>query len=1095
MSKPEADDSKALVDVDQVLASLKGFQRRSVDYIFHRLYGPNPTRRFLLADEVGLGKTLVARGVIAKTVRHLQREGVDRIDIIYICSNGDIARQNINRLNVTGNEDFKFSTRITLLPQILKDLKDNSLNFVSFTPGTSFNLGKSAGHSEERILLYWLLQQVWPDLFEGTAACNVFQAAMGRDNFRYWLNQVDPQESFDKGLAEKFRSDIIHQDEESEKKGSATYRSRFSELCDCFHWSRKYIPADENQKRNRFIGEMRMLLATSCIHALEPDLVILDEFQRFKDLLQPDDNNEASILANDLFEWAGSVRVLLLSATPYKMYTLNQESGTDDHYRDFIETLRFLYANDARTEEVKSLLTRYGQSSARAGLEPPERLVGAKLAVENALRQVICRTERLAVTEDRSGMLHDAGKTSTSIRPAHLKSYREVRGIAAALGHRDPLEYWKASPYLLNFMEKGSYKLKVQLESHSASGTAEAVKAVHNSRYCLIRRDDWSAYKEIPACHPLMERLLEETIDSGWWQLLWIPPSLPYYQLGGAFSNIDKPRMTKRLVFSSWHMVPRAIAILVSYEVERRIMKRGNPDAKNTPDATERKRRLLRFSSSENRLANMPVWAMMYPCLTLSEVGRKQFFHSGSKLASPPTLAELLLRAASEIQDLLQPILPTESGSGQKEEWYWAAPILLDRRHHGGATTAFFAEDASLAPEQSEDSDESSGWKEHAEQARQVATGNYRPVGQPPADLAEVLALMAIAGPAICALRALTATVDRLDLSTDVEVRRQAGRIAWGLKSLFNTPESAALLFGKPYWRSVLDYCASGCLQGVLDEYLHVLLESEGLTGKKPQEATQRLAEVVAEASSMRAATPGLDWVEMNNSGRLDIENQRVRSRFAMRFGDEQGEREGADVRKENVRQAFNSPFWPFVLATTSIGQEGLDFHPYCHAVVHWNLPNNPVDMEQREGRVHRYKGHAVRKNVAQRARMDNLTIPVGTNPWPELFRHASSSVPEQFADVKPFWVYPMEGGAVIERHVPTLPLSREAIRWPALRRSLAVYRMVFGQPRQEDLLAHLQQTVPPERLPSLAVEMSVNLEPPASDSDGSVFPPETSPA
>ena len=44
---------------------------------------------------------------------------------------------------------------------------------------------------------------------------------------------------------------------------------------------------------------------------------------------------------------------------------------------------------------------------------------------------------------------------------------------------------------------------------------------------------------------------------------------------------------------------------------------------------------------------------------------------------------------------------------------------------------------------------------------------------------------------------------------------------------------------------------------------------------------------------------------------------------------------------------------------STSIGQEGLDFHTYCHAVVHWNLPSNPVDMEQREGRVHRYKGHA----------------------------------------------------------------------------------------------------------------------------------------
>jgi ERCC4-related helicase len=65
------------------------------------------------------------------------------------------------------------------------------------------------------------------------------------------------------------------------------------------------------------------------------------------------------------------------------------------------------------------------------------------------------------------------------------------------------------------------------------------------------------------------------------------------------------------------------------------------------------------------------------------------------------------------------------------------------------------------------------------------------------------------------------------------------------------------------------------------------------------------------------------------------------------------------------VIAAFNSPFWPFVLASTSVGQEGLDFHHYSHAVVHWNIPANPVDLEQREGRVHRYQGHAVRRNVA----------------------------------------------------------------------------------------------------------------------------------
>ena len=40
------------------------------------------------------------------------------------------------------------------------------------------------------------------------------------------------------------------------------------------------------------------------------------------------------------------------------------------------------------------------------------------------------------------------------------------------------------------------------------------------------------------------------------------------------------------------------------------------------------------------------------------------------------------------------------------------------------------------------------------------------------------------------------------------------------------------------------------------------------------------------------------------------------------------GEGKESDTdRKKTVRNAFNSPVRPFVLATTSIGQEGLDFH------------------------------------------------------------------------------------------------------------------------------------------------------------------------
>jgi len=77
------------------LAGLKDFQRKTVEYVFKRLYGNDPTSRFLIADEVGLGKTLVARGIIAKTLEHLQ-DKVGRVDVIYICSNAAIATQNVN---------------------------------------------------------------------------------------------------------------------------------------------------------------------------------------------------------------------------------------------------------------------------------------------------------------------------------------------------------------------------------------------------------------------------------------------------------------------------------------------------------------------------------------------------------------------------------------------------------------------------------------------------------------------------------------------------------------------------------------------------------------------------------------------------------------------------------------------------------------------------------------------------------------------------------------------------------------------------------------------------------------------------------------
>ena len=70
---------------------------------FDRCYGrsdksmsPSAFWSWAVADETGLGKTHVAKEIITLAVEHLQQtDQLDRIDIVYVCSNADIAAQNI----------------------------------------------------------------------------------------------------------------------------------------------------------------------------------------------------------------------------------------------------------------------------------------------------------------------------------------------------------------------------------------------------------------------------------------------------------------------------------------------------------------------------------------------------------------------------------------------------------------------------------------------------------------------------------------------------------------------------------------------------------------------------------------------------------------------------------------------------------------------------------------------------------------------------------------------------------------------------------------------------------------------------------------
>jgi hypothetical protein len=328
-------------------------------------------------------------------------------------------------------------------------------------------------------------------------------------------------------------------------------------------------------------------------------------------------------------------------------------------------------------------------------------------------------------------------------------------------------------------------------------------------------------------------------------------------------------------------------------------------------------------------------------------------------------------------------------------------------------------------------------------------------------------------GPANVAWRALKRVTSGAPDITDDGHRRAAAVIAAGFRSLFNRPEVMALLDSQgsslAYWQVVLEYCLGGNLQAVVDEYLHHLVGNQSPT---TDEALLAMAEDVRAALALRiAALQGFDPSHPDTPLRFN-------TRFALRYGSAKGTAktdEKSVERMSDVQAAFNSPFWPMVLASTSIGQEGVDFHWWCHSLVHWNLPANPVDFEQREGRVHRFKGHAVRKNVGAAHREDALRSPLA-DPWAAAFEAAEHERQPGMNDLWPWWAYP--GDAKIERWIPSFPLSKDQHREERLQRQRALYRLAFGQPRQEDLLSILDQQGYAEDDSRLA-ELRIDLRPP----------------
>lgn len=1015
-------------NASKVLAGLKPFQRDTVEYACKRF--DEGCSRFLVADEVGLGKTKIANGILAKVIEGLPPRA--RTDILYVCSNSAIARKNLRVLDAAGRTRQE-STRLTLLPFLLEDdqASRHRINLLSLTPGTSFDPASSMGWARERALIRNAISRNregrirLDGLLEGQAS-------------KHWDAHLhNARVPAGNKVIVGFKARI---------EASGLRRRIYSAL------GRDLDPGEQAS----LVGELRHELALASIESLRPALIIFDEFQRFSALFGTDgDAPEGSRqrVARSLMDaflkhekGGRGAKVLFLSATPYRMLTLRHDDrGEGDHRKEFLKVIETLYGREEGPAVVAGLEQDFRALrtalKARISGVAEDGLGRARQVVEAKLRPVISRTERVDPLRPDAGITRKV--VTAPVSAGDLRQARAASQVARKVEAPQVAEYWKSAPYMFSFM--GSYKLA---ERARAGATAQLARI---ARPAMLPMGRIRKGAELDPGNGRMRLLASDVFDdAGLHRRLWLPPSLGYLE--------GSPKgLTKTLVFSAWQLVPEAIAGILSYEAERRV----RVEARLPAALPKSHSQALRFQASADHLeASTRAMVLVHPSKFLSDVIDPLDIWRRS---GPVSEAAMLDAARTAIREAWPDGL-ADPGTDAP----WGLIPQLDALCGGAGEPHEVL--ASLAARHA-----GTGWADvYRTFVSRPALGE---ASAPPGDATlDYLARVALGSPATCARRALGRYLSG-------PLAGHSARIADAFVSLFNKREVAPILAVRGQgaaWSSVLATCLEDDLQAVLDEYFHLLTGGEDLQGAARDDVVETAASVIGLRNS--AITIHDPFRETKGRQRDATLPAHLAVRFAanvMREDDGQG---GGDHRIDALVDAFNSPFRPFVLASTSVGQEGLDFHRYCRRVWHWNLPSNPVDLEQREGRIQRFLGHAVRLNLAARFGGQARAVDTST-PWPAILQLASDEQAREDAGTSPeglvpYWLY--GGEAQIESVIPVPPMSRDADLAERVQKSAASYRLVFGQARQDDLVRVLGQ-VGDEELGGVLRDGLIRLRPPAA--------------
>ncbi|MDA3875248.1 MAG: hypothetical protein PF795_14970 [Kiritimatiellae bacterium] len=105
---------------------------------------------------------------------------------------------------------------------------------------------------------------------------------------------------------------------------------------------------------------------------------------------------------------------------------------------------------------------------------------------------------------------------------------------------------------------------------------------------------------------------------------------------------------------------------------------------------------------------------------------------------------------------------------------------------------------------------------------------------------------------------------------------------------------------------------------------------------------------------------------------------------------------------------------------------------------MHRNLPGNPIDLEQREGRINRFKGLVVRQQLALRYANELRRSFTHGDPWDDLFKLADIRERQSSGkcELIPYWHTDTDEVA-IERMIPMYPFSQDQVRLERILKTL----------------------------------------------------------